>query len=59
MARKRKTEIPFSASVSRDYGNGNVRSTVVSGTYHNTQTADVEAKAAPCEHVPDDEPCSD
>ncbi|XP_068559941.1 natterin-3-like [Cebidichthys violaceus] len=50
-------DIPFTASVSRTYSNGETTWTSISGTYKSVQMAEVRSVVDPCEPLPDPTPC--
>ncbi|XP_061590891.1 natterin-4-like [Cololabis saira] len=53
-----KSNVPFTARVSRYYGDGETKSTVVSGMFHSTRMGEIQAVVERCEPVADARPCS-
>ncbi|GAA6221786.1 natterin-3-like, partial [Lates japonicus] len=46
---KQKVDIPFTAHLSRTYGNGEIRTTLITGTYDSTQVREVRAVVDRCQ----------
>ncbi|XP_071377010.1 natterin-3-like [Centroberyx affinis] len=55
--RKFKTDIPYTARLSRTYRNGETRWTSITGTYDGVEIGEVRAVVNRCEPVPDAQPC--
>uniref|UniRef100_A0A671X6P7 Uncharacterized protein n=1 Tax=Sparus aurata TaxID=8175 RepID=A0A671X6P7_SPAAU len=55
---KYKLNIPFTASLSRTYGNGEIQTTSITGTYDSIQTADVQTVLDRCEVLNNSKPCT-
>ncbi|XP_061589577.1 natterin-3-like [Cololabis saira] len=55
--RKGKVDIPYTATLSRTYNNGQTRSTYISGMYKGVQTGDIRAVVDRCEPVANPKPC--
>lgn len=57
MCKEYKNKIPFTARLSRTYGNGETRWTTLSGTYRGVQISDLHIELGRCEPLPDTKPC--
>lgn len=55
---KYKTNIPFTAHVSRTYSNGEETWTLITGTYEGVQVGDIQAVVDRCKPLPNAKPCS-
>ncbi|XP_070689433.1 natterin-3-like [Pempheris klunzingeri] len=55
---KCKVDIPFTASLSRTYGNGERRTTSISGTYDSVQIGEVQVVVERCEYLDGSKPCT-
>ncbi|XP_073321809.1 natterin-3-like [Pagrus major] len=53
-----KINIPFTALFSRTYGNGEIHTTSITGTYDSVQTAEVQAVMDRCEFLNNTKPCT-
>ncbi|XP_045891649.1 natterin-3-like [Micropterus dolomieu] len=57
MRSKFKIDIPFTARLSRTYGNGEIHTTSIIGTYNSFQIGEVRADVDRCEPLENSEPC--
>lgn len=55
---KYKVDIPFTARLSRTYGNGETRTTSITGTYDSVQIGEVRAVAHRCKLLDNSKPCT-
>ncbi|XP_036955492.1 natterin-3-like isoform X2 [Acanthopagrus latus] len=55
---KYKLNIPFTALFSRTYGNGEIHTTSITGTYDSVQTAEVQTVLDRCEVLNNSKPCT-
>ncbi|KAM8760488.1 natterin-3-like [Acanthopagrus schlegelii] len=55
---KYKLNIPFTALFSRTYGNGEIHTTSITGTYDSVQTAEVQTVLDRCEVLNSSKPCT-
>ncbi|XP_051278396.1 natterin-3-like [Dicentrarchus labrax] len=53
-----KIDIPFTARLSRTYGNGEIHTTSITGTYDSVQVAEVRAVVDRCAPVDNPQPCT-
>ncbi|XP_068452308.1 natterin-3-like [Clinocottus analis] len=54
---KYKTDIPFTARLTRRYRNGKTSSTSITGTYHGVDNRDAKAFVERCQPIPDAKAC--
>lgn len=57
MQYKYKADIPFTARLSRTYGNGEIHTISISGTYNSVQIGEVQAVLDRCEPLDNSKPC--
>uniref|UniRef100_A0A3P8ZF54 Aerolysin-like C-terminal domain-containing protein n=1 Tax=Esox lucius TaxID=8010 RepID=A0A3P8ZF54_ESOLU len=53
-----KFNIPFTAHLAKQYANGKVHTTTVSGTYHGVQVGEIQGLVERCQPIPSPRPCN-